>query len=119
MAKLYTNENMDYAVVELLRGLNHDVKTTKDAGKANQSIPDEEVLAFAHSETRIVVTFNYQDFKRLHRQTPEHSGIIICTEDRDVIALAYRIHKAIESEGVNLEGLLIRVIRPNPSLKKI
>ncbi len=118
MAKLYTNENMDYAVVELLRGLNHDVMTTKDAGKANQGIPDEEVLAYAHSDTRIVVTFNYQDFKRVHRQFPEHSGIIICTEDRDVVGLAYRIHSAIESANGNLGGCLVRVIRPNPSLKK-
>jgi len=34
-------------VVEILRSFNHDVFTTKDAGNANQSISDEEVLAFA------------------------------------------------------------------------
>ncbi|MFN0034328.1 MAG: DUF5615 family PIN-like protein [Saprospiraceae bacterium] len=117
MAKLYTNENMDHAVVEMLRSLNHDVLTTKDAGKANQGIPDDEVLSFAHSEKRIVVTFNYQDFKHLHRLSSQHSGIIICTEDRDVSALAYRIHAAIEASEGNLENQLIRVNRPNPSRK--
>ncbi len=117
MAKLYTNENMDFAVVELLRSLNHDVLTTKDAGKANQGIPDDLVLAYAHAEDRVVVTFNYQDFKGLHRQSKEHSGIIICTEDRDVSALAFRIHSAIEAAEGNLQGQLIRIIRPNPSRK--
>lgn len=118
MAKLYTNENMDQAVVEILLSLNHDVLTTSDAGKANQGIPDEEVLAFAHSENRIVVTFNYQDFKRLHRLSSEHSGIIICTEDRDIAALAHRIHAALEEAAGNFGNQLIRINRPNPSRKK-
>lgn len=118
MAKLYTNENMDYAVVELLRSLNHDVITTKDAGKANQGISDEDVLSYANSENRAVVTFNYQDFKRLNQSLLEHSGIIICTEDHDVVALAYRIHAAIEAVDGHLSGQLIRVIRPNPSQKR-
>jgi predicted nuclease of predicted toxin-antitoxin system len=118
MARLYTNENMDYAVVEILRNLQHDVLTAKDAGKANQGIPDEDVLAFAKSENRIVVTFNYQDFKHLHRHSPQHSGIVICTEDRDATALALRIHAAIESAKGDLENQLVRVIRPNLSPKK-
>lgn len=118
MARLYTNENMAQEVVDFLRNLNHDVLTAKEAGKANQGIPDEEVLAFAHIEKRILVTFNYQDFKRLHRIYPEHSGIVICTEDRDTEALAFRIHEAIKHEENDLTNQLVRIIRPNPSRKK-
>jgi predicted nuclease of predicted toxin-antitoxin system len=118
MARLYTNENMAHAVVDFLRNLNHDVLTAKEAGKANQGIPDEEVLAFAHAEKRILVTFNYQDFKRLHRIHPEHSGIVICTEDRDAESLAFRIHEAIARERNGLANQLLRIIRPNPSHKK-
>lgn len=46
MADIYANENMDYAVVELLRKMNHNVLTSNEARKANQkSIPDEQVVA--------------------------------------------------------------------------
>jgi predicted nuclease of predicted toxin-antitoxin system len=117
MAKLYSNENFNLSVVDILRALNHDVLTTKDAGKANQGIPDEDVLGFATAENRTVVTFNYQHFKRLHRLFPNHSGIIICTEDKDLPAISQRIHDAIEAAGGNLENQLIRINRPNPSQK--
>jgi len=119
MAKLYSNENFDFKVVEILGSFNHDVLTTKDAGNANQSISDEEVLAFAIAEKRAVITFNYQDFKILHRLNPEHSGIIICTEDKDIPALAFRIHQAIEFAQGELNQQLIRINRPNPSTIKI
>lgn len=81
MARLYANENMALEVVEILRSLNHDVLITLEAGKANLGIPDKEVLAFAHAEKRIIITFNYQDFKKLHVLDPVHPGIIICKED--------------------------------------
>jgi predicted nuclease of predicted toxin-antitoxin system len=104
---------MDYAVVEILRDIGHDVLTSKDAGNANQAIPDEDVLAFARAEKRLLLTFNYQDFKRLHRVSPQHAGIVICTEDRDSLALAQRIHRAVEALQGQFEGQLIRITRPN------
>lgn len=118
MARLYSNENFDLTVVNLLRKLNHDVLTSKEAGNANLGIPDDAVFAFAHADNRVVVTYNYQHFKKLHRLSPDHSGIIICTEDKDLPALAQRIHNAILSEGDTLQGKLIRVNRPNPSGKE-
>ncbi|MCK6695758.1 MAG: DUF5615 family PIN-like protein [Thermoanaerobaculia bacterium] len=113
MARLYANEIFDFSVVEILRDLGHDVLTTLDAGNANQNIPDDQVLTFARTQNRIVVTFNYQDFKKLHRLFPTHTGIIICTEDKDVSALALRIHHALESMDGNLENQLVRINRPN------
>lgn len=118
MAKLYANENLDFAIVEILRGLHHDVLTSLDAGNANRNIPDEQVLAYAHELGRAVVTFNYQDFKKLHRLIPIHSGIIICTEDKDIPALALRIHQAHENCEGNLACQMVRINRPNPSTKK-
>lgn len=35
MADIYANENMDYAVVELLRKMNHNVLASNEVGKAN------------------------------------------------------------------------------------
>lgn len=51
MAKIYTNENFRYSIVIKLRELGHDVLTALEAGNANQSIPDENVLEFAKKKT--------------------------------------------------------------------
>jgi predicted nuclease of predicted toxin-antitoxin system len=111
MLRLYADEQYPYPVVELLRNLGYDVLTVQEAGKANQGISDSEVLAFATQENRAVLTQNRKDFFRLHRQQPDHAGIIACTNDRDWNALANRIHNAILFEE-SLQGKLIRVVRP-------
>jgi len=112
MARLYSNENFPLPVVEELRRLGHDVLTIQEAGKAEQSVPDEEVLAFASVQGRAVLTLNRKHFIRLHRTQPEHAGIIVCTFDRNFIAQARRIHEAIASD-MQLSGQLIRVNRPS------
>jgi hypothetical protein len=47
MARLYADENFPQPAVERLRELGHDVQTVQDAGKAQQKLPDEAVLADA------------------------------------------------------------------------
>ena len=110
MARFYANENFPLPVVEELRRLGHDVLTTQDTGRAGQSVPDDEVLAFAVSQTRAVITLNRQDYVELHRQDHDHSGIIVCTFDRDFIGQAQRIHAAMKSVP-EPAGKLIRVNR--------
>ena len=111
MARLYADEQYPLPVVKFLRTLGHDVLTVQEAGKANQRIPDAEVLTFATSEVRVVITENRKDFFRLHRIQPDHAGIIACTNDHNWEALAKRIHSAITAEEY-LKGKLIRVVRP-------
>jgi predicted nuclease of predicted toxin-antitoxin system len=111
MARLYTNENFPLQVVNLLRTLGHDVLTVQEAGNAGQAIPDEEVLAFAVQHNRAVVTLNRRDFMRLHRANASHFGIIVCTQDEDVVGQAKRIDQAI-NDANNLSGRIIRVNRP-------
>jgi undecaprenyl pyrophosphate synthase len=111
MARLYADEQFPYEVVEHLRDLGHDVVTVQEAGKANRKIPDDEVLAFASINERIILTLNRRDFKRLHRSNPDHAGIIICTDDADRSGLAKRINTAILL-AENLTGKLISVVRP-------
>ncbi len=111
MANLYADEHYPLPVVELLRAFGHDVLTVQAAGKANLRISDDEVLAFATSQGRAVLTLNRQDFKQLHRLQPDHAGIINCTNDRDWAALANRVNAAILAEAP-LAGKLVRVIRP-------
>jgi predicted nuclease of predicted toxin-antitoxin system len=111
MARLYSNENFDQQVVEELRKLGHDVLTAFEAGNANQKKPDSEVLDFAILQNRAVITFNRRDFKRLHRKTKSHGGIIICTDASDIGALAARIDKALVACPA-LDNQLMSIIRP-------
>jgi hypothetical protein len=58
-----------------LRRLGHDVLTSLDAGNANASVPDAEVLSFASSRQRILLTNNRRHFLQLHsRRTESHCG---------------------------------------------
>jgi hypothetical protein len=111
MAFLYADENFDYAVVEELRRLGHDVLTALAAGRANQRIADPDQLAFAISLGRAVLTFNRSHFGRLHRQVRPHCGILVCTDDPDKVALASRIHQALIS-CPSLANQLLRIDRP-------
>jgi predicted nuclease of predicted toxin-antitoxin system len=62
MARLYADEQYPLPIVEFLRTLGHDVLTVQEAGKANQQISDMDVLTFATSDERAVITENRKDF---------------------------------------------------------
>ncbi|MBD1926997.1 DUF5615 family PIN-like protein [Trichocoleus sp. FACHB-90] len=109
MASLYADEQFPLQVVELLRTLGHDVLTVQEAGNAGFS--DPEVLAFAVSNVRAVLSQNRRDFIRLHIQQPDHAGIIVCTDDKNLERLATRINDAISAEET-LTAKLIGVNRP-------
>src|SRR5689334_22587676 len=108
---LYADENFPLRVIEELRRLGLDVLTVLEDRRANQSITDPVILARATELGRAILTLNRLDFKRLHFQMPEHSGIIICTEDPDRAGQAQRIAEAITEAG-DLGMKLIRVYRP-------
>jgi hypothetical protein len=111
VARFYSNENIALPVVAELRRLGHDVLTSFDAGKANASVPDPEVLAFAAAEHRILLSHNRRHFLHLHRsRETAHSGIVVCTFDPDFAALAQRIHAAVEA-AVDMREQLIRINR--------
>lgn len=109
MARLLADENVPLAVVVALRSLGHDIVTIDDS--LGQGVVDDEVLHHARDEERAVVTLNRRDFFRLHREQPEHEGIIACTFDPDFAGQARRIHEMLPAEGT-LHGLLLRVNRP-------
>jgi predicted nuclease of predicted toxin-antitoxin system len=110
VARFYSDENFPLPVVELLRRLDHDVLTAREAGNANLQIPDEDVLAFAIVNQRAVLTRNRRHFIRLHQLNSEHSGIIVCTEDPNFEGVAMRIHQAVSAEST-LNNHLIRITR--------
>jgi hypothetical protein len=111
MARLYADENLPLPVVVELRRLGHDVLTTQEDGKANQRYPDAALLLAASAHRRCLVTTNRKHFIRLHLESSEHHGIIVCTFDPDFVRQAARISQAIEAY-TSLTGSLIRVNRP-------
>jgi hypothetical protein len=111
MSLLYADENFPLAGVVQLRGLGHDVLTALEAGQANQKIPDPAVLAYAISLGRAVLTFNRRHFIKLHKTTARHAGIVVCTNDSNLAALAQRIHQGVTAAGA-LDNKLIRVRKP-------
>ena len=111
MANLYANENFPLPVVLELRRLGHEVLTTVEAGKSNQSIADAEVLEFARLQSRTLLTLNRKHFVRLHESHAQHAGIVVCTVDLDFAAQAGRINESLTASG-DLSGKLLRVNRP-------
>ncbi|MHB8970334.1 MAG: DUF5615 family PIN-like protein [Pirellulaceae bacterium] len=111
MSRLYANENFPLPVVLALRRLGHDVLTMLDTDTADKRTTDADVLQFARSEDRAVLTLNRKHFIRLHQQQPDHAGIVVCTVDAQFAQQALRIHSALEKIA-DVRGQLIRVNRP-------
>jgi Domain of unknown function (DUF5615) len=111
MARLYSDEDFSYPVVEELRRLGHDVLTAQEAGQGNLGVTDSAVLAFSIARDRAVLAFNRRHFINLHRRISSHRGILVCPRDDDVLGLARRIHQAILSCPI-LDDQLLRTNRP-------
>lgn len=112
MSRYYSNENIALQLVIELRRLGADVLTSLEAGNANASIPDENVLAFAASQGRILLSHNRRHFMRLHqRLAATHSGIVLCSVDPDFAGQAQRIQTAVAEAG-DMKNHLVRINRP-------
>src|SRR5438128_7427072 len=109
MAQLYADEHIPTELIERLRTLGHDVSGVVEAGQTGGH--DAKVLADATAANRAVLTFNRWDFDRLHRKRAAHAGIVSCTPDDDLDALAARIDLAIRATG-SLVGKHVRVNLP-------
>jgi hypothetical protein len=116
MAQLYADECFPGPIVRHLRTLGHDVLTAHEDGRANQGIPDVDVLARATALGRAVLTNDRDDYHQLHAVDPNHAGIVTCTRDPDFSAVASRVHAAIGALPT-LVGQMVRIIRPNPPPK--
>ena len=69
-------------LVTLLMRSGHDVWTIQDAGQNGAT--DEQVLALARRENRLLLTHNCDDFRLLHQTHSQHPGILAIYQDRDV-----------------------------------
>jgi len=110
LAKIYTNENFPFPIVLELRRLGHDVLTSRDAGNDGRSVPDGEVLDYAMSSGRVLLSLNRWDFKPLHKATPNHCGMLLCSVDADFSAQAAKIHASLLSNP-EMNGVLLNITR--------
>ncbi|WP_373544254.1 DUF5615 family PIN-like protein [Chamaesiphon sp.] len=111
MISLYADEQFPLPVVERLRIKGYDVLTVKDAGKANQGISDEDVLAFANSQNRAVITQNRRDFIWLHNNRFNHAGIVACTKNLDWDGFTAEIDRVLATRD-SIASELVRVNSP-------
>lgn len=96
MLRLYGNENVPMPTVLALRTMGFDVLTAVEAGLANQGYSDVAGLAYANAESRVFLTNDRPDFRRLHAQELAHVGIVEFKRNPDFQALADRIKAALE-----------------------
>ncbi|MEE8389491.1 MAG: DUF5615 family PIN-like protein [Anaerolineae bacterium] len=79
VARLHFDENVDIRLARELRQRGYDVSTTPEAGL--RSCSDEEQLAYATSQCRILATRNITHFPGIYdewwEQGREHAGIIV------------------------------------------
>jgi hypothetical protein len=83
---LYLDECVDQGVAPLVAGRGFDITTARDVGVIRVS--DGVQLAYATAHDRLLISHNNLDFRRLHRQSSQHAGILIVpTGERTLLAL--------------------------------
>jgi predicted nuclease of predicted toxin-antitoxin system len=83
--KLLLDEMCTAAVAEQLRQRDHDVVAVAERADL-RGTPDEELLAWARTEDRVLVTDNQRDFITIHHSAiadgHDHKGLILTTNRR-------------------------------------
>ena len=113
MAQLLADENFPVPAIIRLRQLGHDVLTLLQADMAGQAVPNDDVLSFATSKNRCLITLNRKDFIKLHALSDHHAGTIICTFDQDFAALSEQMDRCSTENSFRTVGQLLRVQRLN------
>ena len=79
--RLYLDEDtMDKALVSALRARGLDLLTAHEADMIERQ--DEDHLAFAAREARVLYSFNVADYCRLQAQGQSHAGLILAQQQR-------------------------------------
>ncbi|PZO57648.1 MAG: hypothetical protein DCF15_06570 [Phormidesmis priestleyi] len=99
--KFHMDENVGNAVTKGMRRRGVDVITTSEANMIGAS--DEEQLAFALSQNRVIFTQD-DDFLRLHQATEHHAGIVYCYKGSrstgEIIQALYLIWECISPDEI-------------------
>lgn len=112
MHKLLADEDFPFPSVKQLRNLGVDIITLQNLGLVGIGLQDASVLELSIKLKRAILTCNRRDFIKLHKQSSEHFGIIVCTRNPDHKTLAESIYSVLESESI-IENSLLKVYRPS------
>lgn len=97
--RFHLDENVNGAIADGLRRRGVDVTTTPEEGLIGAD--DEEQLAFAFSQSRVIFTQD-DDFLRLHQAGTEHAGITYCKQSSraigDILRFLILIWECLEPE---------------------
>jgi predicted nuclease of predicted toxin-antitoxin system len=106
-ARLLLDEMLTPTIARQLRERGHDVSAITERPHL-VSLPDDQVLAVAEAEGRVVVTANIGDFATLDTKWAasgrEHGGIVLVTtsafpQDRSFIGAVVKALNAAAQEG--------------------
>ncbi len=113
------DEDMSDRVAIGLRARDVDAISVHEIDRANRKLPDEEQLAFAAEQGRVIVTYNRADYQALDAawriEGKQHAGILWCSErtlPRRAIGDLIRALAAMAQEHATLEGLCLPLPRP-------
>ena len=104
--RFYLDEDVPPSAAEIGRGLGLDVVSVTEEG--HRGWPDEKQLAWAASQSRILVTYNRDDYLELTRSTlaagKPHAGVLI-------------VVSTIPRQGAVIAHALARLSSPRPPLQ--
>jgi predicted nuclease of predicted toxin-antitoxin system len=104
---LVDEDSQARAQLNILRGHGHDVVAIGELAK--NGILDPEVFDLAQSLERVLLTHNTEDFHELHRERPDHRGVMAVYRDADPrknmnhAQIATAIGQ-VETSGVTIAG---------------
>jgi|GEM_PF-446585 len=110
--KFLLDQSIERRLASILRTLGHDVKIVSVDYPAG--ILDQEVLAHAYNESRILLTNDKGDFGELiFRRHHPHSGVILFRRMRsgDMLTKQQRLSYVLQAYARELHHLL--VVNPN------
>lgn len=105
MLRFHLDEHVAHAIARGLRLRKIDVTTAAEAGLLGA--PDEEHIAFALREQRVIFT-NDRDFLRIAAAGLSHAGIVYCPRRQSRIGIVVR-HLALMNECLEPDDVINRV----------
>ena len=115
-ARLFIDEDVQAPLAPALRELGYDAVSAAECGRANQSISDEDQLAYATSENRILISYNVGDYYDLDRAWRDagraHCGIFVGQQRSSFQHLLASIREAV-ANVLTARGYLVEVASPS------
>ena len=105
--KFLIDESVEFAIVRFLRQIGHDIVAVCEG---TSGITDEEVLASARNEKRILVTNDKDFWMLIYFQHMKHNGIVLLRlSDEDTQGKIEKVRLLLEQHGEKLTDAFVVV----------